>query len=283
MRAYWRYVDRVWVDTPEYSGGEHGHARRFTKERLAKMRALMDAAKAAAKTDVEKKRVELADDSLSLFEEFMKMRVAFVDGRFDGLDEMGKAYMKRATSLGDKWEPAAAFAKTNYAPEGIYAKYYESFLQISYEDAARLAKTHAIDHVLRSFAFRTEGGKVEKSGTTDVAVDSWSALGLHDYFGTMAYETKVTAKRPPAGKRALLWIGAVDGTLSVKVDGREARFVPRPGGPKTPDGFEVPLAFDVTPLLKDGDQTITIRATRKTLNELGIGGITGPVVLAHER
>ncbi|MGC4079522.1 MAG: DUF4838 domain-containing protein [Rubrivivax sp.] len=278
MHGYWAYVDELWVGTPEYAGGEHGHARRFTKERVGKMRALMDAAKGAAKTEIVKKRIELADDALSLFEDFMQMRWAFVEGRLDGLDAMGTAYMKRATGLGDKWEAASAFAKTYYAPEGIYAKYYESFQKISYDDAARLAKSHVVDHVLRDWSYATP----KKSGTTHVGVDTWSALGLHDYFGTMTYETKAALPRV-AGKRVLLWIGAVDGAFEVKVDGKPARFVPRPGGPKTPDSFAVPLAFDLTGLATATESTITIKATRKALDELGIGGITGPVIVAHER
>ena len=49
MGAYWEFVDRIWVDTPEFSGAGFGHARRFTPERMKKMRELMNAAKRRAR------------------------------------------------------------------------------------------------------------------------------------------------------------------------------------------------------------------------------------------
>lgn len=299
MHAYWRYVDALWVDTPEYSGGEHGHARRFTRERLKEMRRLLDAGKAAATTDVERKRVELADDSLSLFEDLMAMRFAFLEGRHDGLETAGDAYKKRATALGDKWEHASAFAKVPYAPEGVYAKYYEAFQQAKYADATRLAKSHVTDRLVPTFRYevdhalktadpardpRVQPGFDDAAWkTTNVTLETWSSLGLHDYFGAVWYRAVVPAKPPPPGKRALLWLGDVDGQMRVFVNGREARYTKRPGGPATAEGFAVPLAFDVTSLLVDGENTIVVHGRRTTLNELGIGGLDGPVVLAHAR
>jgi hypothetical protein len=299
MRAYWRYVDALWFDTPEYAGGEHGHARRFTRERLAEMRRLLEAGKAAASNDVERRRVALADDSLSLFEEFMAMRFAFLDGRFEGLKAAGDAYKKRATALGDTWEHASAFAKVLYAPEGVYAKYYESFLQTSYDDAARLAKSHVVDALVPTFRYEVDRAPKTADAardpralpgfddsawkSTNVTLDTWSSLGLHDYFGAVWYRAVVTAKRPPPGKRAMLWLGDVDGKVRAFVNGKEARYTKRPGGPDAAEGFAVPLAFDVTSLLVDGENTIAIHGRRTTLNELGIGGLDGPVALAHTR
>src|SRR3954447_16681185 len=90
MTAYWDFVDRVWVETPEYSGGPWGQLLRWTPENLHKARGLMNAALASARTPAERYRVGLADDSLSLFEEFMRMRYDLVEGRFGGLDERGE-------------------------------------------------------------------------------------------------------------------------------------------------------------------------------------------------
>jgi hypothetical protein len=227
------------------------------------------------------------------------MRFAFLEGRFQDLKKQGDAYKKRATALGETWEHASAFAKVPYAPEGVYAKYYEAFLQTSYEDAARLASTHVVDRLVPTFRYEVDRADAKADPardpraqpgfadaewkTTNVTFDTWSSLGLHDHFGSMWYRATVAGKRPPSGKRALLWLGDVDGKVRVFVNGKEARYVKRPGGPETAEGFALPLGFDVTSLLVDGDNTVAIHARRTTLNELGIGGLDGPVALAHAR
>ncbi|MBS2016771.1 MAG: DUF4838 domain-containing protein [Deltaproteobacteria bacterium] len=296
MHDYWQYVDRLWVDTPEYSGGAYGHARRFTGQKVVEMRALLEKAKAAAETDAEKKRVELADDSLSLFEDFMGMRWSFVEGKLAGLDRRGEKYKKRATELAEKWKSASAFAKTDYLPGGIYAKYFDSFQAPSYYDGASLAKTHAFDAVITQMRYEVDKkNEADRSRAavdfddnawpkTNIAVDTWSSLGLHEYFGSMWYRATVSLQAaPPKGKRALVWVGDADGKVRVFVNGREARYAKRPPGPPTPETFVAPLGFDVTELLRAGDNVVAIHARRMTLNELGIGGLVAPVVVAHER
>ena len=74
MAAYWHFIDECWVETPEYSGGGYGHLRRFPRDRMDRARQLMDTALAAAKTSEEAFRVRMADESLRLFELFMKIK-----------------------------------------------------------------------------------------------------------------------------------------------------------------------------------------------------------------
>ena len=49
------------------------------------------------------------------------------------------------------------------------------------------------------------------------------------------------------------------------------------------DGYCRPARFDITGLLKPGDNQFTILAERYHLNELGTGGLMGPVVLYREK
>ena len=295
MHTYWRYVDSVWIDTPEYAGSVFGHIRRFTPEKVARMRELMNAAKRAAKTDVEKKRIEMADDSLSLFEEMMTLRHNFIDGRFDKLMAAALAYRAHAKHLANKWERMFAFAKTPWAEDGVYAKYLEGLELPGYADATEIAKKTRIAHLQRKFRWQSDATTKADVAIaardfddhawpeTDVAVESWSALGLHDWFKSVWYRATVPSTKPPPGKRAFLWIGNCDGKIRVFVNGKEARYVQRPTGPKTPEGFNAPLGFDVTSLLTAESSMIAVHATRTTLNELGVGGITGPVVLHYEK
>ena len=74
MAAYWDYIDHVWIDCPEYAGCGFGHLRRWTPEKLAGARQLLDAGVAAAQTDDEKYRIQIAAESLTAFDAFMKLR-----------------------------------------------------------------------------------------------------------------------------------------------------------------------------------------------------------------
>ena len=49
------------------------------------------------------------------------------------------------------------------------------------------------------------------------------------------------------------------------------------------DGYCKPARFDVTAALKTGDNQFTILCDRHHLNELGTGGLIGPVVLFREK
>ncbi|HVJ91310.1 MAG TPA: DUF4838 domain-containing protein [Labilithrix sp.] len=294
MHTYWKEVDRTWVETREYSGGPFGQTRRFPPQRLAYLRDLLEAAKEAAEKDVERRRIELADDSLSLFEELMRLRYDFIDGRFRGLAARGEAYRSHAASLGRKWSDAFAFSQTRWARDTIYANYYDAFQKPSFVAMTELAETQEILSIVRKFRWHAERRDVvdpalvtpgfddSKWGLTDVAVDSWSSLGLHDYFGSMWYRTTVHAKITDS-RRMYLSVSSVDGSARVFVNGAEAAYAPTESGPKVPASGGGPLRFDVTNLVLDGDNTITVLATRKELIELGLGGLMGPVVLSRPR
>jgi len=50
------------------------------------------------------------------------------------------------------------------------------------------------------------------------------------------------------------------------------------------NGYGKPATFDITAALKPGaENQITIRGTRVFINELGTGGLLGPVYLYRER
>jgi hypothetical protein len=49
------------------------------------------------------------------------------------------------------------------------------------------------------------------------------------------------------------------------------------------DGYCKPALFDITAALQTGDNQFTILCDRHYLNELGTGGLLGPVVLYREK
>jgi hypothetical protein len=290
MHAYWQEVDRAWWETPEYAGGHFSHARRFSIAVLGRLRAKLELAKAAARGPVERARVTMADDSLSLFQDFMMMRHDFDAGRFDNLDARAKAWTDRATELAVRYKPNYAFAWTYWAHEGVHAHYFNSFEHPLYDDAARIARTRSILTTLRHFRFaKTESATdLGASATsfdasswrvTDPSVDSWSTLGLYSYMGSAWYRASFDVSPAAANAPTQVWLGGTDGKVRVFVDGKEAKFVAT-STYATPEGYSAPFTFDAGNLAA-GSHTVAILATRTTLNELGTGGLLGPVVVSQ--
>jgi hypothetical protein len=301
MSAYWKYVDDVWVKTPEYSGCGFGYLRRWTPERLKESRKLLDAAKKACKTDVEKKRVELADDSLRLFESFMQLRRDQAEGKFDNLATDAAKWRKLVVELGNKWKDNFCFTKIAWAePDTISGRYFASFYQQTYDDASRIAKTHTIltPKPIRTFAYQPDADKSgEKKGwakadfdgakwkTTDVAFETWSSIGHHDWFKSMWYRTTVDVPAVTKGKKVYLWLGSTDGSAKVFVNGQHVPYVDAKAKKSDEaNGYCQPFSFDVTSAIKPGAKnSVAILCTRTFFNELGTGGLLAPVVLYREK
>src|SRR5262249_48625919 len=147
-----------------------------------------------------------------------------------------------------------------WAPEkNVNNSYFNAFYKGTYEDAARIARDYRlITPAIRSFRFIADEKKQgEKAGwaapafddakwrTTDVAIDTWSALNLHNYMGSAWYRTKLTLPAQPKGKKVGLWVSATDGRVKVFVNGKHVPYV-NPKGEKADDftGHCQPASFD---------------------------------------
>jgi hypothetical protein len=276
--------------------------KRFTPDVLQKARQAIDAAKAAAQTDAEKKRVQLQDDSLAQFELFMKLRHDLNDGRLAGLEEGAKQWLTRQLALGDQYAPQYSFTKVPWSPNTIGGAYFKSFFEATYLDAARVAREFAVlPQALRQWKWSQDkdakGGSLgwakadfdDKAWkTTDVGVDTWADLELLNYMGVVWYRAAVPAEQLaelPAGKKTYLWLAATDGSAKVFVNGQHVAYTD-PKGVKsdTFTGFCQPASFDITAALQPGKPNqITIQTNRSFLNELGTGGLLGPAYLYHDK
>lgn len=296
MTAYWEYIDHVWVDINEYAGCGFGHLRRWTPEKLKGARQLMNAALAAARSDKERARIGLANDSLGLFEAFMKLRYDQAEGRFGGLAQGAEAWHAQVKALVEKYKPQFSFTFMPYGAGRILSdEYFAWFYEPTYKDATRLAKDFQIltPKPIRQFRWTKDADKQgEPAGyakadfddtawqTTDVCVETWSTLGMHNYFKSVWYRTKVTIPAMPAGKRVWLWLASTDGSAKVFVNGKHIPFGEKPEAA----GYCTPFSFDITSALKPGaENQVAILCTRTALNELGTGGLLGPVVVYREK
>jgi hypothetical protein len=299
MAAYWAFIDQVWVGTPEYSGCGFAYLRRWTPGRMAEARRLLNAGLARCRTPAETARVQLADESLKLFELFMKLRRDLAAGRFAGLAEGAVQWRQRVVALGERYKDNYCFTRVPWTPHTVNGVYFGQFFQQTYDDAARVARNFDIltTPPLRRFRYRSDPDrKGEAAGwaqpgfpdqgwkTTDVATETWSTLGYHDYFKSMWYRTEVKLPAVPKGRRVFLWLGSFDGRVKVFVNGRQARAVGAKGSPSGEvTGYCQPFSFDITGAAREGTNVVALLFTRTAFNELGTGGLLGPAVVYAEK
>jgi len=301
MTEYWNLFDKAWVETPVFVGSHWAYQHIFPPELMKKARELMDEALASAQTVSEYRRVKMAADSLTLFELFMKMKMAFVTGRhWASLRAWVEQWRSLHTALGLLYRKQLC-----YTPNG--RRYFDLFCAATYLDCARLVYDARIVRRFTKWKYRADKEeKGEQLGwhkpelddaewkTTDTVNETWSSTGYHGYFGHMWY--RLQEKEPlnrhlsqiDPGKKRYVWIAASDTTVKLYVNGKTAPHVDSKG--EKHDSFSdyaTPASFEVTGLLKaDATNTFvfhTIRPGGGWINELGTGGILGPVVVYTEK
>ena len=299
MAAYWDRIDHAWIDVPEYSGCGFYFLKRWTPERMSEVRKLMNAAIAAARTPEEKFRVTLADESLKQHELFMKMRTDLAEGRYVHLAREGAQWQQRRVALGEQYKDQHCFTKVGWTPLTVAGLYFNAFYKATYEGANRVATDfNVVTPPMRSWKIKDDKpqqgerlgfARPEHDDTdwkaADPCLDSWSALGFHDYFGSMWYRTRVKLPAAPAGKKSFLWIGSTDGKVKVFVNGRHIPYV-NAKGESSPEfeGYCQPISLDITSAIRPGeDNQISLLCTRTFFNELGTGGLLSQTLVYQEK
>ncbi|MDA0842271.1 MAG: DUF4838 domain-containing protein, partial [Planctomycetota bacterium] len=294
MSRYWHRMDRAWLEANEYAGCGFGYLRMFTPEVLKDARTAINEALSKCRTIPEYRRVELANESLTLFELFMKMRRDWAAGRLNSLADDYTLWRSSILYLNGRYGGDIAFG-------GVYGtvSYPDRFYGVAYKEASRVAREFAplAPPLLRWQYCYDKEEKAEALGwtkpefddtgwkTTQVVEETWSTLGHHNTMGRMAYRARVSLAAAPTDKKAFLWIGSTDGSAKLFVNGQHVKYV-EPGKTEERDAFSgycQPATFDIGAAMKPGANQITILCERKWLNELGAGGLMGPVVVYRSR
>ncbi|MBS3761734.1 MAG: DUF4838 domain-containing protein [Planctomycetes bacterium] len=318
MERYWRGIDRAWIEAEEYSGSLFGYLRIFTPEVMAEARKNVDDALAACeKGSAEYERVELVNASLTLFEHFMKMRHDWANARLKNLKsdlqtwrEMLRAniekYADQKTFRAEPWSPGGAKG-------GMSEWYIDCFVGHAYDGGSEMEAEYVrVGEPMLEWKWRYNPDAEEASipwtkpdysdvnwKTTHVVRETWSTIGHHNSMtdkpsgrsGRMAYRKSQTLPAVPKGKKVFLWIGATDGKAKVFVNGKHIKYeLPhdtrsQKKGDKVDffNGYCKPAKFDITSALKEGENQFTILCDRHFLNELGTGGLMGPVIIFREK
>ena len=311
MRRYWTLWDDAWTKVDEHAGANWAYPRRFTPEFMKTVRVAMNEANAAAKTPMEKARVKMQEDNLSQMERFMKLRWDLNEGRLENLGPESTVWLNRQIELGNEYQPQGAFSKIRWTPRTAGGHWFYAYMQPPYLDATRISENHKwISAPLRNWKWMKDTSRAlpkigEKSGwhrpdfndaewkTTDIGVETWATLGIADFYGPVFYRTNVPVKEVPAGKKTWLWISATDGAARIWVNGQPIEYLNEKGEPVLDragkrielfNGYGKPVSFDISKAIKpNADNQITIEATHTFINELGTGGLLGPVYLYQEK
>ena len=314
MARYWHRMDRAWIDANEYAGAHWGYLRIFTPEVLEGARADINEALAKCRTIPEyHRRVTLIDESLALFENYMKMRRDWAAGNLRNLESDYDTWRSGIVDMVRRYRDPAD--PTYVQGRAGTLGYPDSFIGGSYKDASRMERDFTRHgrpmlewkwrhNPLLDFdgmAWTAPDFNDSDWPVTHVVRETWSTIGHHNTMtdsasgrsGRMAYRASQKLAAVPEGKKVFLWIGATDGSAKVFVNGTHIPYIVRnatrhhEAGAKLErfDGYCVPTGtgFDVTTALKEGDNQFTILCDRHNLNELGTGGLMGPVVIYREK
>jgi hypothetical protein len=305
MRRYWQIFDDAWNKVPEHGGAGFGYMRRFTPEVLKAARAAMDEALLACQTQMERRRVEMHAESLQQFELYMKLRWELAGGKLEvqrsstTMEREVTQWMGHQMALGDKYESAFAFGKVGWTPYTFSGEMFKDNFLPAYNDRVRIARNYkVISPALRHWRYQADKEKqgeaagwqrpeFDDSGwkLTDPCIDTWYAMGLDAYYGPVWYRDTIKMPAVPAGKKIFLWVSSTDGTCKVFINGKHVLWVNDKGEARDEfSGWCNPASWDITAAIQpNADNHIAIIGTRLFANELGTGGLLGPVLLYTDK
>jgi hypothetical protein len=237
----------------------------------------------------------MADESLRQFERFMKMEEDLAEGRYKNLDKDFERWWNISYDLGERYTENCAYTHTGYRHDWIDIPHGRVF-----REAARLDKAYTplIKKPLKAWRYQVDtNGVAEKEGwlkpdtdssgwkTTDITVDTWSYLGYHNYIGKMVYRSEFKLPAVPQDKSVYLWLARFDGSVQVFVNGVQVPLQSSEGEQKMEaSGYAASALFDISAAVQAGKSNdAAILCDRKGLNDLGIGGLLGPVMIYRDK
>lgn len=322
MARYWTGIDKAYLDAREYAGSPFSYFKIFTPEVMKEARANIDEALKACRTPIEYRRVKLIDQSFGLFELYMKMRNEWAAGNLANLAEDYETWRWGVRNMQREYRVPVAggrYTANAYTGDGYVQgrhgnpSWSDGSYSLGYKEGSRMDKEFArLGTPMLEWKWKHNPGAEAESlpwtapefvdkewPKTHVVRDTWSSLGHHFSMtdaaggksGRMAYRTSQKLPALPAGKKAFLWIGSTDGSAKLFVNGQHVKYpVPEKTAKNEKGdlidafkGYCQPAVFDITAAVKTGDNQFTILCDRYHLNELGTGGLIGPVVLYREK
>jgi hypothetical protein len=215
-------------------------------------------------------------------------------GQWTYLQMQGEQWMGTWKSLEQEYSKESAFSFYG-------ARYFNRLSHLIYKDATRVARDFKIlVRPMRKWRLKPDPDqKGEEKGWSkadfddkdwkeqDPCVQTWSALDMFGYFGDAWYRAKAKVPAVPAGKKVFLWIGGVDSTCKLFLNGKHIPYVNKKGEiAEQFRGYAYPASFDITSAVRaNAENQITMLCNRNSgwINEIGTGGPLGPVAIYAEK
>ena len=279
MLAYINLLDGALRDGDFHTGSSFNLPDFYTPQLRDEARSRLDEAARLAGDSVFGRRVELTRTSFDYLEAFVEM----LETRSRHDYAASQAALNRVDELQTKliknWDVSMIHART--APSYL-ARFFRKTTE---QGAARtsdgnrmvagfddtwqfLLDTEKLGESIGYHHADVRGGNWQPMKTS---TRSWSDQGLRYYKGETWYRQAVNVPAEFKGKRIFLWVGGIDEHAKVWVNGQLIGI--------SPAAAFVPFELDATEAIKAGENNVVaIRLANNRLDELGTGGITGPVM-----
>ncbi len=291
MGAYHELLEETIRDADHHTGASWDIPNIYPEEVRSQARELIEEAAAAVAEDDNEKyalRIEIltkALDYLDAFCELMAHRHNFeFEAEYAAFEEMIKV---RDSLLEDYEYPMLSTALA----QRMVRRFIEPITEANYETMAGGGeKIVGFDHEWKFQQDPEEWGQYiglhrpesEGGSWQSIRTDtSWSNQGMRYYFGQTWYRQTVDIPEGFEDRTIKLWFSGVDNTAEVWVNG-EWVGANHDGAEFDLDAYGSafrPFEFDVTEAVRHGESNVVpVRSYRPGTNELGTGGLVGPVM-----
>jgi len=226
-------------------------------------------------------RVRMITDTFDMLEAF----IAMMENRMRGDFVTAKADLDRLDAVAQKLMDMKPVPMVAAGRHSTYINYMKRFFRNATEQGyARVTNgNEAVAMTTDTWQFQIDPLKVGediglwKAGTaggnwqTIKTSSSCSNQGLRYYKGLAWYRQVVDMPEKFKGKRVFLWCGGVDESAKVWVNGKVIGI--------SHGATFYPFELDATEAVQVGRNVIVFCVSNETVNELGTGGIMGPVML----
>lgn len=278
MKVYLETMDHALRDGDHHSGSSFSTPQLYTEAVRERARAALDQAATLATDEPYRQRVEVVRLSFNYLEHFVAMQSA----RNKQSWEEAWQHLQELDAV-----QKALLACDPPMIHPIYSKIYvDRFFRLPVEQGYERSRNgnRVVAALSGDWDFQIDpagvgqdiglqraeitGGNWQRISACET---TWGDNGLHYYRGLAWYRQKVEIGKEWEGQRIFLWFGGVDETARVWVNGVEVGI--------SADAPFTPFEFDVTAAIRaGGPNVVTVCTANNRTDELGTGGIMGPVM-----
>lgn len=274
MERFFKAADERMRDTDAHTGSAFDLTRFYPKDFRTALRAELNAAKRLATASPYKERVSIFSQGFAFTEHFSAMLEARDAHRWAEAHE----HLQQCDAIRGEMEAMQPPMFSRQA-EAYLRRFFRIPVEQGYarsqggnalvaplaDEWEALIDPQQIGASLHYEQPEITGGNWQRTPTFST---TWSHLGLRYYKGLAWYRQTVDVGEKDAAKRLFLWLGGVDESARVWVNGKLL-------GTSVPSAF-TPFELDATGAVKSGKNEIVLCVANLRTNELGTGGITAP-------